>query len=108
MENYLSLFDDYGDLREGNSIQLCFLDLDDDGEKELIIAAGDDLINLSVSIYKYNPTAKSLEESPYAEVGKIEGQRRILITKDKKINVFYGSQGLYDTYIYKEGILKRE
>lgn len=100
-----NLFDDYGGLKEGYLLQICFFDFDNDGIKEIIIADGDKLINLGVSIIKYDSNKKA---NPFYEIGYIEGQKKIIITKDKKIEVPYASQGLFTIYKYVDNKFEEE
>lgn len=99
----LNLFDEAGDVKENYFIHLDVFDFDNDFIPEIIVAIGDGLNELQVSILKYTNKIQDSNESPYKEIGSIIGQSNILIDEDEKaILVPYGSQGLYDKYVYKD------
>lgn len=88
-------FDDSGELKEGYYIQTSFFDLDKDGQKEVLLAIGNKMIDLGVGIYKYNGNIKN---NGFVQLGYIEGQSEIKVLKDGEIHVPYGSQGLFSSY----------
>lgn len=96
------IFDEFGDLNENFYLQIGLFDFDKDNKQEIIVAAGDGSIVLGASIFKY--TGK--KEHPYKEIGYIEGQEFINITKEKTIEVPFGSQGLYSEYKIIKGTFK--
>ena len=77
------------------------MDFDNDKKPEIIVAAGDALTNLEVSIFKYTGE----KDKVYKEIGYIGGQSKIIITKNKTIEAPYGSQGLFEQYKYSKGKL---
>lgn len=95
----MDLFNEDGDMQKNGYIQVAFVDFDKDKKPELVVAAGDGLIDLGVSIFKYTGNKINL----YKEIGYIEGQSNITIDKNNHIIAPYGSQGLYTEYQYKSG-----
>lgn len=96
-----NLYDDIGELKEGNMIQVVFIDFDDDGKDEVVLAIGDGLVNLGVSIFKIDYDSKDLN---FNELAFFRGQGEIHIDKNKSIEIPFGSKGLFEKYEYKNGI----
>lgn len=82
---------------ETDKLQISCVDLDRDGEKEIIVSVGDGFSSLETLIYKFVPDSSDLFELH----GRIGGQQKMYIDiKKGNIVAPYGSQGLYDEYIY--------
>jgi hypothetical protein len=109
--NILSIengFDEFGDLQESFYVQIATHDFDDDKNPEIIIAVGDGLVNLNVNIFKFIAPINQLnasKEENWKLIGNFQGQEQIII-ENNKISVPYGSQGLFDEYIYSNGKFK--
>ena len=76
-------------------LQICVYDFDKNGVNEIVIAYGDGLTNLKVSIY-------NRVNKVYKEIGSFEGQENCTIDKNQIIAP-YGSQGLFDEYTIRLG-----
>lgn len=101
-----SAFDDFGGLKQGYYIQTSFFDLDKDNQKEVLLAIGNkNTKELGVGIYKYNG---KIENNGFIQLGYIEGQSDISVLEDGKINVPYGSQGLFNSYSVVKGKFIKE
>lgn len=94
------LFDEFGTLSEGCMMQVVAVDFDNDGEKEIVIAIGDGLTTLGVSVMKIDYSGKNLS---CKEIGYFEGQGEISIENNKNITIPFGGQGLFEEYTYKFG-----
>lgn len=96
---------EFGELKQGYYIQVAEHDFDHDGMPEIIIAIGDGLIDLSINIIKYHPPQFSQDtdrESNWSLIGSYSGQAKAEIKGDT-IQLFIGSQGLYDEYTWVKG-----
>lgn len=70
------------------------------GIPELVLVAGDDVIDLVVNILKYKPSSKRghvPQSLDWQLLGSFSGQRHVDIEKNT-ITLPYGSQGLFDEY----------
>lgn len=90
-------FDEWGELKEGYKIEACFHDLDGDGDSEMLLAIGDGISNLGVSVIKVKRDENLID---YYEIGYIEGQDKIIIKPDNKILVPFG-EGIFKKYEVK-------
>lgn len=105
LENDIVGLDDYLELKESFYCQLAVKDITRDGEPEILLAVGNGLSELYLNAWKfekytYLDTPRGEYVNPFKFLGYIEGQEKILIFPDGRIDVPYGSQGLYATYIY--------
>ncbi len=97
-----------GELEENYFIQIATYDFDGDKNPEIIVAVGDGLVNLNVNVFKFIAPLNQLnasKEENWKLIGNFQGQEQIII-ENKKISVPYGSQGLFDEYIYSNGKFK--
>lgn len=98
-------FDSDGDLLAGYYMQILCYDLDGDGVKEVLTSVGDKSLNLQTVVHKYVKDSSTLFEV----VGRIQGQEyQYIDPKSKEIIAPYGSQGLFDSYIYQNGSLIKQ
>ncbi len=82
--------------------QICEHDFDNDKDPEILIAYQDGFDNLSVYIFKYFPPQSNSyvdREENLDFIGKLSGQRNIILEKDR-IKIPFGGQGLIDEYVY--------
>lgn len=94
-----SVFENSGELEENYVLQGAQYDFDNDGIAELIIAAGDGLINLNVWVFSYTHVENVKKINPFRMELATYGQSNIYLDKNEIIFP-YGSQGLYDSYKY--------
>ncbi|MGN7414601.1 hypothetical protein [Paenibacillus sp. SAF-068] len=97
-----SPFDDFGDLREGFSFYVKEHDFDSDSVPEVVIVASDRLLETYVWVYSYNYIFSETDTSPLELVWYGEGQSDVVL-KGNTISLPYGSQGLFDEYIFSTG-----
>lgn len=103
------ILDDFGDLADINnySIQVGTHDFNNDDIEEIIIAIGDNLITGQVWVYSYHNVDDILKINPFHMEMTGLYQDKIWIDKDKII-LPYGSQGLFEEYVWHEdGFLHR-
>lgn len=93
-------FDDYGDLIEGFSLYVKEYDFSSDGVPEVVLAASDGMLESYVWVYNYNYTFSEYDVSPLELVWYGEGQSDVWLEGDRII-LPYGSQGLYEEYVYE-------
>lgn len=94
--------DRYGNLYGDSFIEITEHDFDNDGIPEILVASTDTGGLLSLKIYKYYPSAQksnNLRMENWAEVGNFTGQFEIRL-EDDTIYLPFGSQGLYDSYVW--------
>lgn len=90
---------------ETDRLQISCVDLDRDGEKEIIVSVGDGFSSLETLIYKFVPDSANL----FDLCGRINGQEAMYINiKKGTITAPYGSQGLFDEYVYWDKKIWRE
>jgi hypothetical protein len=92
-------FDETGELREGFVMQAAAHDFDEDGTPEIVVAAGDGLVESYAWVFSYNKVDDPSQLNPFVQKLKVTGQTRILVEKNKLL-VPYGSQGLFEEYAY--------
>ncbi|WP_260871439.1 hypothetical protein [Paenibacillus sp. Y412MC10] len=97
------VFDEYGELQEGYKIQAALHDFDQDGISELIVTAGDSIIDLSIWVYSFTTVGDLQKINPIKQELSITGQRYIEIDGDEIIAP-YGSQGLFEYYKYVDKV----
>ncbi|QDH21998.1 hypothetical protein [Saccharibacillus brassicae] len=93
-------FNDYGDLIEGFSLYVKEYDFASDGVPEVVLVASDGMLESYVWVYNYNYTFSEYDVSPLELVWYGEGQSDVQLEGDR-IVLPYGSQGLYEEYVYK-------
>lgn len=98
---YVNAFDDTGDPKDNYYFQLSAYDLDSDGKKEVIVSVGNLLTELTFVVFKVSDS----DDLSFERVGSIAGQSNMYLDKDNHIISPYGSQGLFEEYIYEEGRL---
>lgn len=96
---YDYLYDDSGEIKEGYYLQVSFVDFDGDKKPEMVLAGGDGLVQLGVTVFKYVGGKNNYFEA----IGQFEGQSEVIITKKKTILLPIGSQGLFSEYKYSKG-----
>lgn len=97
------VFDEYGELQEGYKIQAALHDFDQDGINELIVTAGDSIIDLSIWVYSFTTVGDFQKINPIKQELSITGQRYIELDGDEIIAP-YGSQGLFNFYKYVDKV----
>jgi len=100
-------FDEFGELRDEYIVQAGTYDFDDDGNPEILIAVGNGLVEMSVTVYKYHaPLAVQDAGRPenWECIGDFEGQGECYID-EKSLIVPIGSQGLFIEYTFVKGKL---
>ncbi|MBP1895417.1 hypothetical protein [Paenibacillus lactis] len=97
------VFDEYGELQEGYKIQAALHDFDQDGISELIVTAGDSIIDLSLWVYSFTTVGDLQKINPIKQELSITGQSYIVLDGDEIIAP-YGSQGLIDYYKYVDKV----
>lgn len=101
-ESSFSMFGDYGDLLENYFIQVVFVDFNNDGRQEIIIAIGDKTTQLAVSIFECKLSDDYI--SPYIEIGYFEAEEKILIDKNQTINMPMHKNKIITEYSYNSTI----
>lgn len=77
--------------------------LDQDGVDEILVSVGDHVIDLETLVYRLSNN----KEEPYILAGRVGGQQKIYFDdKDNIIIAPYGTQGLFDSYEYKNKKIK--
>lgn len=98
----IKAFDEFGDLKEGYFLQVTCYDLDHDGIKEVFTSVGDKLIEMQTVLHRYVKNSSDLFEV----VGRMWGQEyQYIDDSTNEIIVPYGSQGLFDSYLYTNNSL---
>lgn len=97
------VFDEYGELQEGYKIQAALHDFDQDGINELIVTAGNSIIDLSIWVYSFTTVGDLQKINPIKQELSITGQRYIELDGDEIIAP-YGSQGLFNFYKYVDKV----
>jgi len=88
-------------------IQAAAIDLDGDGVLEIVIVTSDGLIEGGVWVFSYTEVANKAKVNPFRQemFEMTQGQVQI---QGNKIDIPYGSQGLFDEYLYTaDGIYTR-
>ena len=82
---------------ETDKLQISCVDLDGDGEKEIVVSVGDGLSSLEALIYRFVPDSANI----FDLCGRIDGQQEMCIDiKKGTITAPFGGQGMYNEYIY--------
>jgi hypothetical protein len=96
-------FDDFHELLDGYYLQIGTYKFQDNIDPHILIAVGDSLINLTLLIIEYHPP-EHIEDAYRLENWEIigvSGQEKAIV-KNNSIIMPYGSQGLYDEYVFTE------
>ncbi|MBP3783815.1 MAG: DUF4062 domain-containing protein [Butyrivibrio sp.] len=94
----LGCFDEEGVLKENYYVQLSFAKLGNIEETLLFLSVGDGRSDMITKVFR-------IDRYDYKMIGEISGQE--FMSVDYTLNVPYGSQGLYDIYVYCEGEMMR-
>lgn len=105
--NQDSPFDDFGDLKEGFSLYLKDHDFDGNGTPEVVVAASNQLDQTFVWVFGYNFVALENGTSPLELLLNVEGQSDVIL-EGNKILLPFGSQGLFDEYVYNNNAFKKQ
>lgn len=95
-----SPFDDFGDLRGGFSLFVQAYDFGNDSVPEVVLVASDGLLETYIWVYSYNYIFSEQDTSPLEQIWYGEGQSDVVLEKDK-ILLPFGSQGLFDEYVFR-------
>ncbi|WP_339812786.1 hypothetical protein MKY63_10765 [Paenibacillus sp. FSL R7-0189] len=97
--NQSDAFDDYGELQEGYRLQASVYDFDNDGTNELVVAAGDLLIDAEVWVFSFTKVDDITKINPLKQELAITGQSYFTLD-GHALYAPYGSQGLFEVYKY--------
>lgn len=86
-----SAFDDYGELNDAYYLQATIFDFDKDSSNEVVVAIGNKLNELGLSIFKY-------KYGNFIQIGYIEEGARAFIAKDGIIETFDNAGKLLSKY----------
>jgi hypothetical protein len=92
-------FDDYGELQEGYRLQASVYDFDKDGTNELVVAAGDLLIDAEVWVFSFTKVDDVTKINPLKQELATTGQSYFTLD-GHELTAPYGSQGLFEVYKY--------
>jgi len=98
-ESEFTPFDEFGELLPGFDIYALGYDFDSDDTEEVIIAVSDGLVETYFWIFSYDFIALEYGDNPLMPIFYGEGQSDLII-EDNTLTVPYGSQGLFEEYIY--------
>lgn len=88
-------FNESGELENGYYIQVSYIDLNNDHKYEVLISIGNKQSEMITAIYK----VRDAEGDSFKLMGIIEGQSKMRLDGNHIIAP-YGSQGLFEEYIY--------
>lgn len=88
-------FNESGELEKGYYIQVSYVDLNNDHKYEVLISIGNKESEMITAIYK----VRDADEDSFKLMGIIVGQAKMYL-EGNHIIAPYGSQGLYEEYIY--------
>ena len=95
-------FNKWGDINKGYYVQVAEHDFDSDGVPEIVVAVGNDFIDLVVNVVKYH-APQSADDAGRPEnwslIGSFPGQQKAYLKKDSIIMPF-GSQGRFKEYTW--------
>ncbi|MBU5353189.1 hypothetical protein KQI74_12895 [Paenibacillus barcinonensis] len=95
-----SPFDDFGELRKGFSLYVQEYDFGNDSVPEVVLVASDGLLETYIWVYSYNYIFSEQSTSPLEQIWYGEGQSDVVLEGDK-ISLPFGSQGLFDEYLFR-------
>ncbi|MNW41018.1 hypothetical protein D3C74_181440 [compost metagenome] len=102
-----SPFDEFGDLKEGFTLYLKEHDFGNDSVPEVALVASDGLLETYIWVYSYNYTFSEQCTSPLELIWYSEGQSDVVL-EGNKIILPYGSQGLFDEYVYSNNTFSKQ
>jgi len=103
-----SPFDDYGELKTDFSLYVKDYDFDNNAVPEVVIAASDGMLETYVWVFSYNYVFTERGVSPLTPIWFGEGQSDVILDGNA-IQLPYGSQGLFDEYVFsKNTFVKRQ
>lgn len=102
-----SPFDEFGDLREGFSLYINHYYFEDDTAPEIVIAASDGMLETYVWVFGYNYTFTENGTQPLDLIWYGEGQSDVIL-EGNKILLPFGSQGLFDEYVYSNNTFVKQ
>jgi hypothetical protein len=93
------------DLKEGFYAQLVIKDITREGIPDILLAIGDGLTELFLYIWQFDRisylnTQRKKYFNPFNYLGCLEGQEMMRVFPNGRIDVPFGSQGLFETYIW--------
>ena len=93
------------DLKEDFYAQLVIKDITRDGIPDILLAIGDGSSELFLHIWQFDRlsylnTQRKKYFNPFNYLGFLEGQEVMLVYPNGRIDIPYGGQGLYETYIW--------
>ena len=105
LENDIIGLDKFLELKLGFYCQLAIKDVTINGLPEILLAIGNGFDALYLNIWQFDQktylnTPRGNYIKPFKFLGCIEGKDKIFIYPDGKMDVPYGSQGLFETYIW--------
>ena len=103
------ILDEFGEFvdYEGFSLTVGTYDFNNDKNEEIIITIGDNLVTGQVWVYSYHEVDDISKINPFYMEMTASYQSKIWIEKNK-ILIPYGSQGLFDEYVwYEDGFLTK-
>ena len=92
-------FDEFGDLKEGFNLYIKSHDFGSDGVPEIVVSTSDGLLETYVWVFAYNFVFTENDSSPLDLIWFGEGQSDVIL-EGNKILLPFGSQGLFDEYVY--------
>lgn len=96
------IFGPSGDLKDGFSIHATLHDFDEDGSPEIVLTAGDGLVNGHVWVFSYTMVSDITKINPLKLELSEMIQEKVILDKNK-LFIPYGSVGLADEYDYTNG-----
>ncbi|MFC5449073.1 stalk domain-containing protein [Paenibacillus aestuarii] len=96
------VFNSYGDLKDNYSVQATLHDFDNDGNPEIVVTVGDQLINGHVWVFSYTSVSDTSKINPMKLELSEPIQEKVELDKNKVV-IPYGSQGLFTEFDYTNG-----
>jgi hypothetical protein len=107
LQSSSSLFDEFGDLHSGFSIFLKDHDFNGDGTPELVVVASNQLDESFIWVFSYNFVASENGTTPLELIWSEVGQSDLSL-EGNKITLPFGSQGLFNEYVYSNGTFQKK
>ncbi|MGX4583036.1 hypothetical protein [Paenibacillus chitinolyticus] len=102
-----SPFDDLGDLKEGFNLYIKDYNFENDTTPEVVIAASDGKLETYVWVFGYNYLFTENGTSPLDLIWHGEGQSDVIL-EGNKILLPFGSQGLFDEYVFSNNTFMKQ
>lgn len=102
-----SPFDEFGDLKEGFTLYVKEHDFGNDSVPEVAFVVSNGLLETYIWVYSYNYTFSEQGTSPLELIWYSEAQSDVVLEGDKII-LPYGSQGLFDEYVYSNNTFSKQ